>query len=184
MTTYDTAVGQCIYITCFFFQAEDGIRDVAVTGVQTCALPIAWNVLRSEGKPSLLARYRPPHLRNNSPTYRCSSSDPQSLRMRRGFSIWRPFPVARESRHPSWLSRAHRCWSWHCRRSPELASFRTALLPWKLPKLYRVLFLRLSGIPDKSYLEHSRLRFGETPTPERPRPTQQERRQIGFREFP
>src|SRR2546429_2162129 len=26
----------------FFFQAEDGIRDVAVTGVQTCALPI-WN---------------------------------------------------------------------------------------------------------------------------------------------
>src|SRR2546422_4765749 len=31
----------------FFFQAEDGIRDVAVTGVQTCALPISltahWN---------------------------------------------------------------------------------------------------------------------------------------------
>src|SRR2546429_4079547 len=31
-------------VTCirffFFFQAEDGIRDVAVTGVQTCALPI------------------------------------------------------------------------------------------------------------------------------------------------
>src|SRR2546429_4385228 len=24
----------------FFFQAEDGIRDVAVTGVQTCALPM------------------------------------------------------------------------------------------------------------------------------------------------
>src|SRR5687768_5965016 len=31
-----------IYVFCFFFffQAEDGIRDVAVTGVQTCALPI------------------------------------------------------------------------------------------------------------------------------------------------
>src|SRR5256884_5478178 len=27
----------------FFFQAEDGIRDVAVTGVQTCALPIAFS---------------------------------------------------------------------------------------------------------------------------------------------
>src|SRR3712207_8638526 len=28
----------------FFFQAEDGIRDIGVTGVQTCALPIffAW----------------------------------------------------------------------------------------------------------------------------------------------
>src|SRR5690606_39828690 len=26
----------------FFFQAEDGIRDFHVTGVQTCALPISW----------------------------------------------------------------------------------------------------------------------------------------------
>src|SRR2546430_13712009 len=26
--------------TTFFFQAEDGIRDLTVTGVQTCALPI------------------------------------------------------------------------------------------------------------------------------------------------
>src|SRR3712207_7480745 len=25
----------------FFFQAEDGIRDIGVTGVQTCALPIS-----------------------------------------------------------------------------------------------------------------------------------------------
>src|SRR2546422_3317876 len=31
----------CVAMLCFFFfQAEDGIRDVAVTGVQTCALPI------------------------------------------------------------------------------------------------------------------------------------------------
>src|SRR5438552_14825240 len=29
-----------IYILFFFFQAEDGIRDDLVTGVQTCALPI------------------------------------------------------------------------------------------------------------------------------------------------
>src|SRR4030042_5577521 len=29
-----------IFFCCVFFQAEDGIRDVAVTGVQTCALPI------------------------------------------------------------------------------------------------------------------------------------------------
>src|SRR5437867_8908733 len=27
---------------CFFFQAEDGIRDRTVTGVQTCALPISF----------------------------------------------------------------------------------------------------------------------------------------------
>src|SRR5256884_3854111 len=30
----------------FFFQAEDGIRDVAVTGVQTCALPISRRIAR------------------------------------------------------------------------------------------------------------------------------------------
>src|SRR3712207_7356428 len=29
-----------VLIGCFFFQAEDGIRDIGVTGVQTCALPI------------------------------------------------------------------------------------------------------------------------------------------------
>src|SRR2546430_5936031 len=29
---------ECVSI--FFFQAEDGIRDLTVTGVQTCALPI------------------------------------------------------------------------------------------------------------------------------------------------
>src|SRR3712207_8305663 len=27
-------------VVCFFFQAEDGIRDIGVTEVQTCALPI------------------------------------------------------------------------------------------------------------------------------------------------
>src|SRR5690625_7294405 len=32
------------YHSCFFFQAEDGIRDGHVTGVQTCALPISFDV--------------------------------------------------------------------------------------------------------------------------------------------
>mgnify|MGYP007064279546 CR=1 FL=1 len=31
----------------FFFQAEDGIRDKLVTGVQTCALPIFYNLIFS-----------------------------------------------------------------------------------------------------------------------------------------
>ena len=30
-----------VYCVVFFFQAEDGIRDWSVTGVQTCALPIS-----------------------------------------------------------------------------------------------------------------------------------------------
>src|SRR5215217_8099387 len=29
-----------LFLFFFFFQAEDGIRDIGVTGVQTCALPI------------------------------------------------------------------------------------------------------------------------------------------------
>src|SRR5699024_11903460 len=36
--TYD---GSLSYVFFFFFQAEDGIRDRNVTGVQTCALPIS-----------------------------------------------------------------------------------------------------------------------------------------------
>src|SRR5260370_37481250 len=34
----------------FFFQAEDGIRDSSVTGVQTCALPIIEIVLAREDR--------------------------------------------------------------------------------------------------------------------------------------
>src|SRR6266478_5591972 len=30
-----------VFLLCFLFQAEDGIRDLTVTGVQTCALPIS-----------------------------------------------------------------------------------------------------------------------------------------------
>src|SRR5258708_5193527 len=33
----------------FFFQAEDGIRDDLVTGVQTCALPIFWDRFLTKG---------------------------------------------------------------------------------------------------------------------------------------
>src|SRR5437870_9537920 len=34
---------------CFFFQAEDGIRDGHVTGVQTCALPIFLEFMKGVG---------------------------------------------------------------------------------------------------------------------------------------
>src|SRR3712207_7756985 len=39
----------------FFFQAEDGIRDIGVTGVQTCALPISGG---GEGPDRARARHR------------------------------------------------------------------------------------------------------------------------------
>src|SRR5947209_58496 len=37
-------IRRCLF---FFFQAEDGIRDIGVTGVQTCALPICALVLQA-----------------------------------------------------------------------------------------------------------------------------------------
>src|SRR2546427_9459413 len=49
----------------FFFQAEDGIRDLTVTGVQTCALPISMRsrISSSQGWPvaiSAASRSRAP----------------------------------------------------------------------------------------------------------------------------
>src|ERR671919_2322988 len=43
------SVVQRIFLFFFFFQAEDGIRDYKVTGVQTCALPISLGNFRLEG---------------------------------------------------------------------------------------------------------------------------------------
>src|SRR5690606_40048709 len=46
----------CLYV--FFFQAEDGIRDFHVTGVQTCALPISRTARapRSASTPEVAAK--------------------------------------------------------------------------------------------------------------------------------
>src|SRR5438034_5021359 len=38
------------YFLFFFFQAEDGIRDHCVTGVQTCALPISWRFVQRDAE--------------------------------------------------------------------------------------------------------------------------------------
>src|SRR3954463_9945622 len=39
-TTTVSSFARFVFVFFFFFQAEDGIRDYRVTGVQTCALPI------------------------------------------------------------------------------------------------------------------------------------------------
>src|SRR5205085_3379192 len=54
-------VGKCgdFIFFFFFFQAEDGIRDLTVTGVQTCALPIS-------------------HRPNHHPTHNTPSPSPPS----------------------------------------------------------------------------------------------------------
>src|SRR5690606_39960467 len=43
-------------VICFYFQAEDGIRDFHVTGVQTCALPISGGEYRA--RPAYATRVR------------------------------------------------------------------------------------------------------------------------------
>src|SRR2546428_2286666 len=51
----------------FFFQAEDGIRDLIVTGVQTCALPIsAWTHTRSPWRRQSPVQSRPEKLKNEA----------------------------------------------------------------------------------------------------------------------
>src|SRR2546422_295317 len=61
-------VVECVAVLCFFFffQAEDGIRDVAVTGVQTCALPIYSLKLRSSTISTRSSRSRDRPSRNAS----------------------------------------------------------------------------------------------------------------------
>src|SRR5437868_8883932 len=71
---------------CFFFQAEDGIRDRNVTGVQTCALPIC----HSSGAPD-----PDDHLRRARP--------PAERRGRAGARLW----PDRNGPDPAWLSERH-----------------------------------------------------------------------------
>src|SRR5690625_7338128 len=48
--TRDDQVDVALSTRYFFFQAEDGIRDGHVTGVQTCALPIWWRPPRGSAR--------------------------------------------------------------------------------------------------------------------------------------
>src|SRR2546427_1436419 len=61
------AHGRAVYrirLVIFFFQAEDGIRDLTVTGVQTCALPISAAVrLTCRREPE---RHAPPSRADNN----------------------------------------------------------------------------------------------------------------------
>src|SRR3712207_8715062 len=60
----------------FFFQAEDGIRDIGVTGVQTCALPIY-----ESGQRSRAASRR--CLSPLSPGLSSAAADPRRMATRR-----------------------------------------------------------------------------------------------------
>src|SRR5690606_28467657 len=65
---------------CFFFQAEDGIRDFHVTGVQTCALPIYRRLY-------VVSEYR-----HDSRTARRQMTDAEYSKARRGWLARVPQP--------------------------------------------------------------------------------------------
>src|SRR2546422_4661747 len=97
----------------FFFQAEDGIRDVAVTGVQTCALPISsrrevsdpWSASGSPSTPNSIS------WRRIQTSWRCShkpagprrGQDRKSTRLNssHGYISYAVFCLKKKKRHRS-----------------------------------------------------------------------------------
>src|SRR5688500_19474930 len=67
----------------FFFQAEDGIRDYKVTGVQTCALPISLDGMGDGAVHDLpFERMEPELERRHDPEVRAGATQaPEELRV-------------------------------------------------------------------------------------------------------
>src|SRR6476660_10052663 len=69
-------IGVVDLLVIFFFQAEDGIRDDLVTGVQTCALPISrGGGLRHRRRGIGWPRRRPPRARDRKSVVKGKSVD-------------------------------------------------------------------------------------------------------------
>src|SRR5207245_3973150 len=89
------SVASYIFLTSsFFFQAEDGIRDATVTGVQTCALPI-WKARPAPGA-SAEGRRRRACSRERGSSLR-SSARARSLRGARTVAPVSPSEIGRAS---------------------------------------------------------------------------------------
>src|SRR5690606_39879889 len=74
-----------LFFTFFFFQAEDGIRDFHVTGVQTCALPI-WKA--SGSKALTLPTATNVYLARSTWTYRKERRWLWLVRREEGSRLW------------------------------------------------------------------------------------------------
>src|SRR3712207_7119887 len=65
----------------FFFQAEDGIRDIGVTGVQTCALPISGVVYAVDVEPDMVRYLEQRALREGLTNIRAILAKPEDPRL-------------------------------------------------------------------------------------------------------
>src|SRR4030066_455754 len=83
----------------FFFQAEDGIRDSSVTGVQTCALPISKS-LKDERKKELLDLLST----LKSEVSQLSKTDAEDAQSIIGFTDVSIHEAIREEKHPQLLN--------------------------------------------------------------------------------
>src|SRR2546429_2862014 len=93
-------MSSALFFLFFFFQAEDGIRDVAVTGVQTCALPISLSAgTKYPGRHLNLPRVFP---RKSSP-FTLSPANIPNYCVRNGSVTWSILSAPRASRRPSWF---------------------------------------------------------------------------------
>src|SRR5947209_20625478 len=102
-TSYD-ADNRPLLVILFFFQAEDGIRDIGVTGVQTCALPIWFSGRFSQGAKQWVSGARP-HRSFQSGLQREYSRQPASDRLPQN-SVWRlPYQCHGARFNSGWRSR-------------------------------------------------------------------------------
>src|SRR3989440_7869008 len=90
----------------FFFQAEDGIRDLIVTGVQTCALPIqAEDGIRDlivTGVQTCALPITPVTIRSRMPSSACDWSDRKSTRLNSSHDqiSYAVFCLKKKTHHP------------------------------------------------------------------------------------
>src|SRR3989442_10753603 len=80
----------------FFFQAEDGIRDADVTGVQTCALPISPSPLATDPRPGRAGTPPTPPCSSGARGHR-TSAPPDRARRRHAPTSRRSCEIGRAS---------------------------------------------------------------------------------------